>query len=313
VGLTSFVLADHAGTSVVQLPVLINNNTGSDAANIQLPFNLSSNSLVNSFYINATGLNADVQEGSAHAPFMPGTGQVQMLGCFNNAAASETAACNNSTAGDITLPAAINEVYDFAFDNQASRLHVNLSTAGVVDWTVTWKYYNGTSFVTGSNVSDGTLGFTQAGSNVVSWDFPAAGLWPASTLHSTLGYWVRAEVTAATSVTTPPLGQQVWYETGRWWVFEDAIANNEQKGYDAKLQITTPRTFNYYFPHTAGVTASDSATIELTGNYVVELKGYFDVTAPLTGTDKRILFKDSAFEVTIPTEGVIQVQIYEAP
>ncbi len=312
-GLTGLALASNAGVGVVILPTLITNDTGNNVVNVQIPFSLSSQSLINKFYMNATGLNADVQEGANHIAFMPGTGQVQMLACFNNAAGNETAACNNSTAGDLTLPSANGEIYEFAFDNQASRLHLNLSTAAVADWTISWQYYNGTTYVTSSNVSDGINGFTQSGQNVVSWDFPAEGLWPQSVRHSIAGYWVRAEVTTFTSLTTVPLGQQAWYETGRWWVFEDAIGDNEQKKYDSHLQISTPRTFNYYFPHTSGVTASDAATLELTGSFVVEFKGFFDVTAPATGTAKRILFKEGAFEVVIPSTGIIQVQVFEAP
>lgn len=312
-GLTGLALASHTGPGLVILPALITNDTGSDAVNIQLPFGLSSNSLINKFYMNATGLNSDVQEGTTHLAFMPGTGQVQMLACFNNAAANETSACNNSTADDMTLPAANGESFEFAFDNQSSILHLNISTVAVVNWTISWEYFNGTSFVTASNVSDGTSGFTQLGQNEVSWDFPAAGLWPQSVRNGIAGYWFRAEVTAFTSLTTAPLGRQAFYETGRWWVFEDAIANNEQKKYDTHLQITTPRTFNYYFPHTSGVTASDAATLELTGSYVAEFKGFFDVTTPVTGTAKRILFKEGAFEVIIPSSGIIQVQVFEAP
>ncbi len=96
-------------------------------------------------------------------------------------------------------------------------------------------------------------------------------------------------------------------------MFGDSIDRNEQKKYDSHLQIATPRSFNYYFPHTSGATASDAATLELTGSYVVEFKGFFDVTAPVTGTEKRVLFKEDAFEIVIPSSGIIQVQVFEAP
>lgn len=313
VGLLAFpsvVFAGHIADGINKIPVLVSNSSGSTSNRVQVPFVLSSQTLVNGSYVDANALDTDVYE-SDHVAFMPGTGQVQMLSCYNNASGDETTACNNATTDDITLPATGSEVFEFAGDNQFSRLHLNVSTAAVATWTVTWQYYNGSGWANLSNVTDGTTGFTTAGTNVVSWDFPAATLWPQSTLHSVAGYWVRANVTGFTSVTTPPTGEQAWYETGRWWTFADTLGADEQKRYDLHMATGTTRTFHHYFPHSDGVTTADEAGLELgSGEWEVEIKGYVDTTA---GADKKLVYKSGAIEITVAGEGVIQAQITEGP
>lgn len=246
-GSIAYVIADHTGDATVTIPILITNDTTADAEDVQLSFNLSSQDLIDKFYIESDGFNSDIQKGSSHLAYMPGTGRVQLLACFANTS-PETTLCNDASADDMTLPVTASDVFEFAFDNQARHLWVNTSTVGVADWTVQWQYYNGSAYVPLTGVSDGTGGFTVGGLQKVTWDFPAAGDWPESTLYSISGYWIRAEVTSATSVTTPPQGQQAWYETGRWWVVEPAIAADEEIIYSAQLG-------------TSGVTSSNIAVL----------------------------------------------------
>lgn len=301
------VAAQAVGINII--PALIINTSGVVQERAQVPFSLSSQNLINGDWMDADAIYTDMAE-----PYMPGTGQVRVLACFNNAAANETTACNNATADDITLPTALNEVYEFALDNQANAVWVNVGTAGVTTWTVEWQYYNGSSYTALSNVADGTSEFETAGLNKVSWDFPSAGAWPESTLHAIAAYWVRAEVTAVTTVTTPPTGTQAYYETGRWWTFAESMAVDEQRRFDLNLETSVARTFHNYFPHTVGVTASDTAGLELAATeWEIELKGYIDATAPASGSDKKIIFKEAAFEVTVAADGTIQVQLFEAP
>lgn len=245
-GLTGLALANHIGVGLVTIPALIVNNRGANVLDIQLPFNLSSQTLIDGLYIESDAFDSDVQEGDTHIPFMPGTGQVQMLACFNNASVNETAACNNSSINDITLPITGAEVYEFAFDNQARHLWLDISTGAIATWTVEWQYWNGSSYVALSGITDKTNGFAQIESNNVTWDFPIEDAWPQSILHSIEGYWIRAEITSFTSITTSPVGRQAWYETGRWWILEDAIEDNEQKRYDVRLStaaVTGSATF----------------------------------------------------------------------
>ena len=290
-------------------PIIITNISGSLQEHAQLPFNLSSWTLIDGEWMDSDALFTSMDD-----PYMPATTQVRMLACFNDAAADETTACNNATTGDLTLPTAVNEVYEFALDNQAAHVWVNVDTAAVATWTVEWQYFNGSTHVAFSNVGDGTSEFETAGLNRVTWDFPTSGAWPKSTLHAIAGYWLRAEVTAVSSVTTPPTGSRAYYETGRWWTFASSIEPSEQRRFDLNLETDTTRSFHNYFPHTDGIITSDTAGLELGANeWVIELKGYIDATAPGSGADKKIIFKDAAFEVTIPAAGIIQVQIIEAP
>jgi len=303
--LVGLVIAQEIGLNIA--PILITNTSGSIQSRVQLPFPLSSQTLIDGDWMDADALFTDMVE-----PYMPATGQVRILACFDDVAADETTACNNSTTGDMTLPTAVNEIYEFAFDNQAKHLWANVGTAAVADWTVEWQYYNGISYVALSNVGDGTNEFVIAGLNRVSWDFPAAGAWPESTLHSVTGYWVRAEVTAVTTVTTPPLGTQAFYETGRWWTFAEIMAISEQRRFNLNLDTTIPRTFHHYYPHDDGISVTDEAGMELgTDDWAIEIKGYIDATAPASGAAKKIAFKDGSFEVEVVGEVVIQVQITE--
>ncbi len=303
--LVGLVFAQEIGLNIA--PVLITNTSGSVQSRVQLPFLLSSQTLIDGDWMDADALFTDMAE-----PYMPATGQVRVLACFDDVATDETTACNNATTGDMTLPTAVNEIYEFAFDNQARHLWVNVDTAAVASWTVEWQHYNGSTYVALSNVTDGTNEFVIAGLNRVNWDFPIAGSWPESTLHSITGYWMRAEVTAVSSVTTPPVGTQAWYETGRWWTFAESMAISEQRRFDLNLDTSTPRTFHHYYPHTDGISAADEAGMELsTDDWTIEIKGYIDATAPASGAAKKIAFKGGVFEIEVVGEGVIQVQITE--
>lgn len=123
----------------------------------------------------------------------------------------ETAEAQNPTVDDMTLlPAgpAVGDAYDFGFMNKFSVARLNVSTPGVGVWTITWKYWNGAAWADLSGVDDGTSGFTVGGTNDVSFTVP--GDWALTTIQGMNLYWIRAEVTAYTSITTQPLGAQAW-------------------------------------------------------------------------------------------------------
>ena len=130
----------------------------------------------------------------------------------------ETAAANSDTADDMTmLPSvpAINDAYYFAYGTTFQRIRLNQGTRGIGTWTVVWEYWNGSGWAGLSGVDDPTDGFkpTAAGTYKVSWIVP--GDWATTTVAG-LGpyYWVRARVTAYTSVTTQPKGTRAWiYQT----------------------------------------------------------------------------------------------------
>lgn len=123
-------------------------------------------------------------------------------GVFTN----ETAASNNTTADDMTLlPAApaVNDAYYFGAQSPFRELTVTLSQAGIGVYTLAWEYWNGAAWTAIPGVQDGTFGFTQTGT--VSFTIP--GAWASSTVNSIGAYYVRARVSAFTSIATQPLGQ----------------------------------------------------------------------------------------------------------
>jgi hypothetical protein len=124
----------------------------------------------------------------------------------------ETTAANNPTENDMTLlPAvpAVNDAYYFAYSATFGKVRLNQGTAGAGEWTIVWEYWNGTIWTGLSNVNDETNGFRASDHNFITFDVP--GDWATTTVAG-LGpyYWVRARVATYTSITTQPLGIQVW-------------------------------------------------------------------------------------------------------
>lgn len=120
----------------------------------------------------------------------------------------ETTEANSGTTNDMTLtPAspAVNDAYYWGHSEQFSQMKLNVSTAGT-GLTITWEYWNGSTWTALSGVSDGTTSFTTAGLNYVSWTLP--GNWATTTVNSQGPYYyVRARLSA---VSTPTQA------TGRW-------------------------------------------------------------------------------------------------
>jgi hypothetical protein len=113
----------------------------------------------------------------------------------------------NSTAGTLTLlpsTPAVNDAYYFGYNDATfTTLQILISTQGVGTWTITWEYYNGSSWAALSGVSDGTSGFTAAtGWQAVTWTLP--GDWAKTTIRDKTAYFVRARVSAYSAVTTAP-------------------------------------------------------------------------------------------------------------
>lgn len=127
----------------------------------------------------------------------------------------ETTAAQNDTANDMTLlPAtpALNDAYYFGHAKKFDVMIQNIGTSGAGTWTITWEYWNGSAWVALVDLTDGTSGFTAAtGKREVS--HTPQGVWATTNeggnLPATI-YWIRARVSAYTSITTQPLGTQSW-------------------------------------------------------------------------------------------------------
>jgi hypothetical protein len=123
----------------------------------------------------------------------------------------ETTEANNADANDMTLlPAtpAVNDAYYFGYASVWDWLTLNVGTAGAGTWTLTWEYWNGSSWVVLSEVHDTSNGFRVSGMNSVKFNRP--GDWANRDVDGTTLYWIRGRVTNYSSVTTQPLGTQAW-------------------------------------------------------------------------------------------------------
>lgn len=134
-----------------------------------------------------------------------------------------TTEANSAGANDADLlPVAplANDAFYFGADAVFSQVKLNIGQAGAGTWTITWEYYNRltSAWAALGNVTDGTTGFTTGGTNTVTFDRPAD--WGQVAVDGDTNFWVRARVSAYTSITTQPLGTQIW-------IVKKAVAIND--------------------------------------------------------------------------------------
>ncbi|MCD6165360.1 right-handed parallel beta-helix repeat-containing protein, partial [bacterium] len=149
----------------------------------------------------------------------------------------ETTAANNTTTDDMTLlPAspAVDDAYYFGWDYRSRKLTLNISTAGVGTWTITWEYWNGSSWTALSNVTDNTSGFTASSTNDVTYDLPSD--WAKTTVNGVEKYFIRARVSDFTSITTQPKGAQA-YGHGSI-IIDKSYVTLEGVGESSKIYLT---------------------------------------------------------------------------
>jgi len=127
----------------------------------------------------------------------------------SGATTDETAEARTINSNDMKLlpnSPAVGDAYYFGADNTFDDVEIEISTAGDGTWDIVWEYYNGTSWVALSNVTDGTNDFRNAEINTVSFDVP--GDWATTNVGGIAGlYWVRGRLDSFTSLTTQPLGK----------------------------------------------------------------------------------------------------------
>ena len=124
----------------------------------------------------------------------------------------ETTEANNPTANDMTLLPAVPVVADayyFGLSSQWDWLCLNIGQAGAGVWTIAWEYWNGSAWVSlPTGYYDTSNGFRNGAKQSLSFDRP--GDWALRTVMTLNLYWVRARVSAYSSITTQPLGTQAW-------------------------------------------------------------------------------------------------------
>ncbi|MFA5377991.1 MAG: hypothetical protein WC455_19730 [Dehalococcoidia bacterium] len=127
---------------------------------------------------------------------------------------TETAAAQNATANDMTLLPAVpagNDAYYFGLGHLWDYLTLNIGTQGNGVWTITWEYYDvDTTWHALAGVTDNTTHFRAAvGNKTVLFTRPAG--WALTNVNAAGNmYWIRARVSAYTSVVTQPKGTQAW-------------------------------------------------------------------------------------------------------
>ena len=134
----------------------------------------------------------------------------------------ETTANNSSTTNDINLLPATpspSDAYYWGNAEKFNQMKINISQATSSGFaTLVWEYWNGSSWTSLSNLSDGTNTYQNLGNNIVSWSTPSG--WAKTSVDS-LGpfYFIRARNTSAPSLGAQPLGRKVKLDVTRYLPF----------------------------------------------------------------------------------------------
>jgi len=296
----------HAGdvsTALYSMAVDITNTGGSDVNDLAVPFPMSAQSLIDEDFIASDALNSHVHKGDVDVPAMPPTGRITIEGVVqevDGVFTEFTTAAQNSTINDVSLvpvASAVGALY-FGCDNPCRIATFDVGTAGVGTWTLTYEYWDGDSFESLTNVDDQTSSFTVAGRQTASWDMPLDWATNTVTGSAVTSYWGRARVSAFTSQSTAPLGDQVFYENGQWWTWVESLATDNQERFTLNLGGSTNLVSNHQtFPGLAGILTGDNATLEVTGSYSVALIGRLDFSA--AAVNACILCKTGAYTINV--------------
>lgn len=129
-------------------------------------------------------------------------------GAFTN----ESEVANTAGTNEMTLMPATeltNDAYYFGFRFPFTCLTLKYSTAGVCTADdLAWEYYNGSSWVTLTGITDLTLAYeASAGTYNVTFNSPQN--WEQVVIDGLTMYWVRARIVTA-DYTTIAVGDQAW-------------------------------------------------------------------------------------------------------
>ena len=134
----------------------------------------------------------------------------------------ETTANNSAVTNDITLlPASptTNDAYYWGHGEKFNQLKLEVSTAADSGFaTLTWEYWNGSSWASLPNISDGTNNYENEGINTVSWTDPTG--WATTSVNSQGPYYyVRARQNSLSIGLTQPKGRKVKLDVTRYLPF----------------------------------------------------------------------------------------------
>lgn len=123
----------------------------------------------------------------------------------------ETTEANSGTTNDMTLTPttpATGDAYYWGHSEEPTGLKINISNASSdTGQTITWEYWNGSTWSSLTGVTDGTDSYKNAGLNTVTWTQP--GNWATTTVNSQGPYYyLRGRVSAVGG--TPNQAQGRW-------------------------------------------------------------------------------------------------------
>jgi len=122
----------------------------------------------------------------------------------------ETADANSPATNDwnfFPAGAGNNDACYMGYDDLFSGVSIDVGTAGVGTYTVTWEYWNGSAWKSLSDVVDGTTAFKTGGINTVRFTVPIDWARTKVNTDTTALYYIRARRDSGT-VTTDPLGDE---------------------------------------------------------------------------------------------------------
>ncbi|NCN28301.1 hypothetical protein GW915_12095 [bacterium] len=214
----------------------------------------------------------------------------------------ETADIASATANDVALPpiqaTTAGDCIYVGMDTKFGLFRLNVGTAGVYSATLVWEYWDGTAWAT-LTVTDGTSGFTVAGTNDVTFTPPAN--WATTAVDTITKYWIRCRASAVTSITTAPLGTQGWSGADSVSTHTTTKAFEQQSAYPYDVIVnaggiyaagrTLAQVYEYFkYVCQAGssfdmYTVADSTITILDGQeYIIAYTGYAPSKAGPLGT-----------------------------
>jgi len=122
---------------------------------------------------------------------------------FNDAGASDFNLMNASTP-------AVDDATYFGHTEKFSYIKVDVDTVGVGTWTIVWEYWNGSAWATLTIGHQGMTNFRDVNTDIKYNVFEPPSDWATTSVNSQTAYWIRARVSAFTSMSTTPVGGQGW-------------------------------------------------------------------------------------------------------
>lgn len=307
------VYAVDVSGSLYLSSTIATNLTGTADTNVRFAFPLVSSNLISESFMESDGLNSAIQNGGVDTPYMPGSkiNCLESVLLYNGATYSDQTAtsCSGGTVNLMDATPATGDAVELGLHNQGRVAYFDITTAGVGTYSVTWQYCfqndcnSAGDWASLSNVVDSTEAWTLTGTHSVTFDAPTT--WPAIAHQGVTAYWVRARLTY-TSASVKPIANTVYYETGLWWLFADAIGAGAQVQNDIYAGGPDMQTFFPWLPGELGAVTPDDAGMEPGNNWRLEFDGYF-ATDGATGTDVSVAFKEEALNIYV--SGVDEITV----